>query len=338
MKINILLIIIFALVTGCKFIQNLHPEFVKKGEESPMSEECRECHIDIYDEWSNSMHSKSYTSNAFKDSTNDYEFDFCLGCHVPETIFAQKKNITEENPNNSLIELSGKEIKPRDYKLEEGVNCHSCHLTIDCKLAGPHSGIAPHPIEQKAELYLKSGLCGICHVDTYKEYQMHTDNEKTCQDCHMRSVKRKLIQDEPWQKLHRRKDGKAHTFSRIDAKESNDKFIVLSFKDIVKENNQIKGIVEIENTMVSHSIPTGRYGYREVLLLINLKNNLGGIIQSKQESLFIEMETQLKPKEKRAYPFSFNVNDEARELEAVLLKTDFNRINKTILAKMDMEI
>ncbi len=333
--IQIILIVAMLLLAGCTM--NIHPELVTRGEGFPGSKKCGDCHVDIYNEWASSLHAQSYTSEEFRISTNDYEFKFCLGCHVPDTIFTP--NVTDA----LLTEFTGEEIKPRTHNLEDGVDCQSCHLTADCVLAGPHSGMGPHPMEMKEEFYRRSDLCGKCHVETFKEYLMHADNghDKTCQDCHMPAVKRKLIQGEPWERLHRRKEGKAHTFSSLSALENGDDFIVLSFTELSNESNQIKGVLEIRNNMSNHSIPTGSYGYREALLLINLKNSLGEIIKTKHESIFVEMGTQLKPMEKRKYPFTFDIGDTdkgVKELEAVFFRTDFNRTNKVLLAKVELAV
>jgi len=325
---------------GCKLIENLHPELVQRGEEFPGSKECSECHIDIYKEWVESSHSKSYTNEAFKTSTNNYEFKFCLGCHVPETIFKSQNDKSADKGGGSLTK---EEIVARSYKLADGVDCQGCHLTEDCTLAGPHAGISPHPSEKKEELYKTSELCGICHKDTFEEYLSHAieGEDETCQDCHMPAVNRKLIQNEPWQKMHVRKKGKAHTFSRLSAIEKNRDFIELKIAGINRGNYQITGNVEITNTNVRHSIPTGKYGYREILLLINLKDNLGTIIKSKQESMFLELNTHLNPGEKRIVNFVFDLKDKnsgVKGLEAILFRTNFDRVDRTVFAKVEVEL
>ncbi len=339
----LIVIAILAISSGCKLIENLHPELVKRGDEFPGSKECGDCHIDIYNEWAESSHSKSYTNEEFRVSTNNYEFKFCLGCHVPETIFTSVKNGSVNEAGIDLPKLINEEIVPRSHNLNDGVDCQGCHLTVDCTLAGPHAGISPHPIEKKEELYKRSELCGKCHVDTFEEYLKYIadGNNETCQDCHMPAVRRKLIQNEPWQKLHVKKEGKAHTFSRLSALEKNKDFIELTFTELNDNNSQIKGNVEILNSKVNHSIPTGKYGYREVLLLINLKDNFGRIVKSKEESMFVELNTQLKPGEKKIYNFMFDMNNErneVKELEAVLFRTNFNRTKKTLLAKVELEL
>ena len=341
MSYILVIIAIMAMSSGCKLIENLHPELAMRGEDFVGSHKCGECHVDIYNEWAESSHSKSYISEEFRVATNNYEFKFCIRCHVPETIFTSLE-VDSDKTVISLTKSKNGEISPRDYNLNDGVDCHGCHLTVDCTLAGPHAGISPHPIEKKEELFKSSELCGKCHVDTFEEYLtlMGNGNDETCQDCHMPAVKRKLIQDEPWQKLHVKKEGKAHTFSSLSALNINKDFIELTFTGINEENNQIKGNVEILNSKVNHSIPTGKYGYREVLLLINLTDNFGRIVKSKQESMFIEMGTQLKPGEKRIYSFEFDIDGEngVKELEAVLFRTNFNRTEKTLLAKVEREL
>ncbi len=338
----VIAIAIMTILSGCKLIESLHPELVQRGEGFPGSKKCGDCHIDIYNEWVESLHSKSYTNEKFREATNNYEFEFCLGCHVPETIFTPLKNSSADKAGAELLPLTNDEIVPRSYNLKDGVDCQGCHLTVDCKLAGPHSGISPHPIEKKELLYKKSELCGKCHIDTFEEYLKYVDNDndKTCQDCHMPAVNRKLIQNEPWQKLHARKEGKAHTFSSSDALKNNKDFIGMTFTELNDNNNQIKGKVEILNSKVNHSIPTGKYGYREVLLLINLKDDFGRIVKSKQESMFVELDTQLKPGEKKIYSFEFDLDSEngVKELEAVLFRTNFNRTKKTLLAKVGLEL
>ncbi|MBC8551358.1 MAG: hypothetical protein H8D23_17060 [Candidatus Brocadiales bacterium] len=336
------LIVIIYVVSGCKLIENLHPELVKRGEGSPGSKECSKCHIDIYKEWVESSHSGSYSGEAFRVATNNYEYKFCLGCHIPETIFKSLQNSTSVKTDDNLQKLEDEEIAARSHNKEDGVNCQGCHLTIDCTLAGPHEGVAPHPTEKIDGFYKRSELCGKCHRDTFEEYLTYIgEDDETCQDCHMPTVKRKLIQNEPWQKIHVRKEGKAHTFSVLSAMKKKNDFIDLKFAEISYENSQVSGNVEIINTKVNHSIPTGKYGYREVVLLINLKDNLERVIKSWQESMFVELDTQLKPGEKKIYSFVFDLDEEdiwVNELEAVVFRTNFDRTGKTQFAKVELEL
>ncbi|KHE93569.1 MAG: putative heme protein, partial [Candidatus Scalindua brodae] len=91
------IVIITAISPGCGLFQkmltsmDMHPELVKRSEEFPGSHKCGDCHIDIYKEWSESTHSKSYINEEFRVATNNYEFEFCIRCHAPETVFLPLK-------------------------------------------------------------------------------------------------------------------------------------------------------------------------------------------------------------------------------------------------------
>lgn len=276
------LVLGLVLLVGCS-----HSGLARRGEESPPAERCGECHIEIYKEWEGSPHAKSFSSEDFRETTNDYSFKFCLGCHAPESIYVEG------------------EPRPRTTKLEEGVSCNGCHLTEDCKLAGPLKSRAPHPVGQEHKLYLGSELCGKCHVKTFKEWQKSSQKDKkTCQDCHMPAVKRKLIQDEPWQRLYRRKEAKRHTFSPAEEFLLSERPIKINLESQEVEGPLLQGKIGIENTSIPHSLPTGDYGYREAVLRIRLKGREGGGVLLKEDSFFVETDTALKFGEKRVLSLS----------------------------------
>ncbi|HHT9119038.1 MAG TPA: multiheme c-type cytochrome [Candidatus Hypogeohydataceae bacterium YC41] len=311
------------LLMGCS-----HPELVRKGEGSPPAERCGECHVEIYKEWETSPHASSFSSEDFKEGTQDYSFKFCLGCHVPESMYVEG------------------EPRPRTTKLEEGVNCDSCHLTEDCKLAGPLKSRSPHPVGQEYKLYLKSKLCGKCHIKTFKEWQESAQKDKkTCQHCHMPAVKRKLIQDDPWQRLYRGKDIKRHTFSPVESasgKLASERLVRIDLEGLKLVQGEAEGAggpnfqgkVVVENTSIPHSLPTGDYGYREVVLKISLKGPGGDGILIKEESFFVEMETSLKSGEKRAFCLSIPRSDlkENTSLTVELMRKTFQGETKLVLA------
>ncbi len=294
----------------------VYPELAEKGLKSPPSERCRECHRDIYNEWRDSPHAHSFTNVAFKEETNEYQFTFCIGCHAPETIFTDKK------------------IEPRSKNLAEGVNCNSCHLN-DCKLSGPTPAYGPHPIAEKNAFFRTSELCGKCHLGTFKAWQvLHVSGgKKTCQDCHMPAIKRKLIQNDPWQKIHSKREGRQHLFSCRTSFDENENSLKLSFIKVTQSKGKIKGVLELENTDIPHSIPTGDYGYREVVVTIELQDETGRVEDSKRESLFVEMKTALKYKENRNIPFCFDWSKDSYALKANMIRTSFNKDSNILLAE-----
>ena len=160
----LVIVAIMAASSGCGLFQkmltsmNIHPELAERGEKFPGSEKCGYCHIDIYKEWTRSKHSKSYINEEFRVATNNYEFEFCIRCHAPETIFTLLENDNGDNTEVSVTQSKSGEIAARDYNLKDGVDCQGCHLTVDCKFSGPHEGISPHPLEQNEEFYKSSVL------------------------------------------------------------------------------------------------------------------------------------------------------------------------------------
>lgn len=278
-----------------------YPELVEKGIKAPKSERCGECHQAIYKEWAQSPHANSYTSTAFREETNEYRFTFCLGCHAPETIFTDSK------------------IEPRSVNPEEGVNCKGCHLD-DCKMSGPTPAYGPHPIAGKNPFFRRSELCGKCHVSIFQAWQESnlTEGQKTCQECHMRQVKRKLIQDDPWQKIYPKRQGRQHLFIVETMLITTERLLTMSFNKVASSDNRLEGILEIVNTGIPHSIPAGAYGYREARVVIQLRDKAGCIIDATAEGLFVEMKTALQYKEKREIPFSFVQNKDAYSIKAIL--------------------
>ncbi len=295
----------------------VYPELIEKGSKAPPPERCGDCHRDIYNEWKDSPHAHSFINVAFKEETNEYQFTFCIGCHAPETIFTDKK------------------IVPRSVNLAEGVNCNSCHLN-DCKLSGPTPvAHAPHPIAEKNSFFRTSELCGKCHVGTFKAWQESDmeEGKRTCQECHMPTIKRKLIQNDPWQRIYLKREGKQHLFSPQRLFNKNGDLLKLSFIKLNQAEGRIEGVLELENTGIPHSIPTGDYGYREVVVTIELCDETGRVEDSKMESLFVETKTALKYKENKNISFCFNWSKKSYMLKANMIRTSFSKDSNTLLAE-----
>lgn len=300
------------LPVGC----TLYPELVEKGHKSPKSERCGDCHQDIYREWKDSPHANSFINAAFREETHEYQFTFCIGCHAPETIFTDEK------------------IKPRKVNESEGVNCNSCHLN-DCKLSGPTPAHGPHPIAGENPFFRSSELCGRCHVGTYEAWLASgtAEGRKTCQDCHMPAINRKLIQDDPWQKIYPKRDGKQHLFSPQALSTKDEHPLKLSFIRVNRTGDKVEGLLELENTGIPHSIPTGDYGYREVFVRVELLDNEGRVVASKEESLFVELKTALPHKGKKNIPFRFVWREKISVIKATMVRTSFRKDKNTLLAE-----
>ncbi len=285
------------LISGCKGFDRLS----KINMEYPRAEFCSECHIDIYKEWAASPHAIAFSSSSYRKATNDYQFTGCISCHAPE-------------PN-----VSDGEVKSRSIFREEGVTCSSCHLE-ESKMVGPiepTGKVAPHPIGVVEDRYRNSRFCGRCHEGTFKEWdKVESEDKRTCQECHMLSIKRKITQAEHLLSkiivaMEKEVVQKQHTFS-IHAKLPDiEPFDV----DVKRENNQI--ILKLTNNL-PHSLPTGDFGFRAVIvnILTIQKDNI--VKPLKRFELLKEIKTAVPPKS--AISWDFSVPDNATAIRCIITR------------------
>lgn len=121
--------------------------------------ECGECHPEIYEEWSESMHAMAWIDPYFQ---VDFAFDgsqqICLNCHIP---------LQNQQENLVLGFLDKEKFKPDltpnsafDRELQkEGVTCAVCHVK-DGVIIGPYGNTdAPHPTRREPEMTDGVGAC-----------------------------------------------------------------------------------------------------------------------------------------------------------------------------------
>jgi hypothetical protein len=114
--------------------------------------DCRECHLDIEDNWSHSPHAHAYDDPVFQDQWVGLGYpDSCLACHT-----------------TNYIASSG------EYE-SEGVSCQACHGTTT-------SNHPPEIVPTKAD----TDYCGSCHTTTLSEWRKtgHATSDVGCMDCH----------------------------------------------------------------------------------------------------------------------------------------------------------
>ncbi|MBM2834697.1 MAG: hypothetical protein HW406_1858 [Candidatus Brocadiaceae bacterium] len=212
------------------------------------ADSCKDCHQEIYDQWRESMHSKSSTNPVFQACwTVRNNPPFCSNCHFP--MLEQKPKIL------------------RGFMLiKEGVTCVVCHLR-NKTLYGPREikeGEAPHPVRYDPS-FQKSEFCYTCHswgfprarikqtCSTSDEYKM-SERKETCQDCHM-------SKKEGFASLGRPK----HIYGMHDQKSSRNpeelrqalKVELKTERDTYKPGDKLKAEIRITNTGAGHRVPTG---------------------------------------------------------------------------------
>lgn len=171
---------------------------------------CNICHVYIYQQFTESMHARSFTNPLFRtmffdillprykeDNTLAAETKECIACHSPVTYINTEGDIFAEQHVNQDI---------------SGVECDLCHRITGYRGPEPQGGnyIAEPgtkkfgPFSQQSawhhtysELQTKSEFCAICHnrvnrfgleiIATFSEWQesRYAKIGIQCQDCHM---------------------------------------------------------------------------------------------------------------------------------------------------------
>ena len=312
-----IIVLMAALIFGCaKFdrLTNINMTF-------PNAEFCKECHIDIYNEWVESRHAKAYTSNTYRQATNDYQFTSCLACHVPEPTVSEGS------------------LKRRDMFREEGVTCSSCHLE-ESKMLGPiepTSKLAPHPMGVMEDRYRNSKFCGRCHEGTFKEWEQVISEEKhTCQECHMPSVKKKLTQATHLLSklivavsMEKEALQKRHTFG-IHRKLPDMEPLTINLK---REGKLLKLILK---NHLPHSVPTGDFGFRVVIVDILAVEDNGSIIPVKSVELVKEINTAIPAK--ASISWLFPVPDNVMAIRCVVSRHSKGSENREELYQDEVQI
>ncbi len=250
----------------------------------PSAQDCGGCHVEIYEEFRSSPHAQAWTRPAFVVASSDRTFADCLPCHAPDSVFGDG--------------IPGLRTAHRD----EGVTCLTCHFDAG-SMAGPVDSDAlvdPHPIAVRRDIYRRSDLCGVCHEGTFREWSTFRGADaRTCQDCHMEPVRRKLTQatsavSEVLVAFEREADGRRHTFHipTIDVFDGALESAVLP--DAHRDTETLRCTLELTNTL-PHLIPTGDFGFRRLIVTTVARASDGTELATLERSLFKELGQALRP-------------------------------------------
>lgn len=205
-QITIRLIVLF-LMYGCSPAQNIYPE--RRGDFWPSSI-CKNCHIDIFKQYSDSMHAKSFSNAVFQaqyfnevirhaavDQRLYKEAQACISCHSP---------IAEMDIDSYIY--SSEQID----QVISGVTCDFCHTIWGHYGENPGNAnyraipgttkLGPFRHETSwhhvySEFHIKSEFCALCHnrtntlgleiMSTFSEWKnsSYAEDGIQCQDCHM---------------------------------------------------------------------------------------------------------------------------------------------------------
>lgn len=231
---------------------------------------CGDCHTDIYESWSKSLHAISYTNPIFKTAyaqaylaTKGDAKNFCLKCHAPTTLATGDTDVT--------LPITS-----------EGVTCDFCHTVESVDLDNPRSPFrldtggekraslknarSPAHKTSYADLFNKSEMCAGCHemtnilktktMTTYSEWKSsrHASEGTECQNCHMPETRGKVV--DPQVKKTTRESFHDHSLSHNVAQmQGAVKVEILTAKRT--QGGRFVVEVAITNVKAGHNIPTG---------------------------------------------------------------------------------
>ena len=194
------------------------------------SQQCQECHAQVYDEWSGSQHAMSWINPEVRAQSKDFANTDCIDCHAPQPVFEVGV---------------GERILPRASRRVEGVDCIACHQvpaedgTVHMAGTMERESAACRPIE-KREL-TRPEFCAGCHDqhETVRQWRASEWPERgfDCLSCHMPE------RPDGSGRFHMMHGGKSHEMLR-------------SAVELRGAREDGVWVVEVENTGTGHSFPT----------------------------------------------------------------------------------
>ena len=231
---------------------------------------CRKCHMDVMEEWEKSSHARSWSNPVFQAAAKRLgkKSEACARCHAPDSV---------------PLVGSGKLPYARPDDRDLGVNCVSCHLDGK-KYFGPHRSKGHGGIVVDSS-YTKALFCSSCHGqsevnkahDAYTSYLKSPAHKegKSCQDCHMETVNRKMVKSKRKlrRNVQRARDCKIHTFAGVH---TSGQAAELTAKIVDGKLNVVV------SPRTGHDLPTSQG--REVRLTVQMLDKSGAVLKRRIRS------------------------------------------------------
>jgi hypothetical protein len=275
------------------------------------AKECGQCHQEIFNQWTQSMHSRSFKDPVFRavideilEQTGEVrKVQRCLRCHAPIA-----------GVTGRLVDLS----IPLDWELfsdieAEGVTCDFCHTISGNENLGenisvgaylyPHRGataikfgrnpdaVNDSHLTEPSDFLTSSEFCAVCHKykhsiegrviqNTYREWfrSAYRKQETRCQDCHMPSYAGSTADGAEYrQEVH------AHVFTG-GHQQIFRTAVNLSVWGVVTKRetgSHLKVTTNLTNVGAGHAIPTGVPGIRDMWMNVEVHTPRGDILEKK---------------------------------------------------------
>lgn len=305
---------------------------------------CAQCHKEVYDYWSKSMHSMSVADpvfqtaylEAYKISEGKAKFS-CSRCHAPTTLltedYGMESDLSKEGVTCDFCHsVKGVELgsKPASFELEAG-GAKRGPLYQGSKAARGHK-------VEYSQLHTAAEFCAGCHeyknekgaliLGTYSEWKRgpYAQEGKPCQFCHMQEVPRKIKESEEdggsRSAINRHDVAGGHSVQML--KEA----IEVKIVEVRREGDKVRVTVDVTNKGSGHMVPTG-IPRRTLVLNVSLTTDRGLVLTNQRvyrktmldeegkelttdaatfiKSASIASDNRLAPRETRREPFLFYI-------------------------------
>lgn len=257
--------------------------FSEEGKGQSSSEACKECHDEQYNEWTESMHSKSTPvkdilfEKIYRLSILDTKGKtklYCIRCHVPVSTINGDVDFKEEITR-------------------EGITCDICHTAKELTKEPEHWPIIYESNQEKLKSYRDFGssahqesysstyptaeLCSNCHGGMIDIPGMQGCSDLTICDTYGESLS--VEKPEECRKCHQ-----GHSFQGAHSEEMLKKAARLDV-EVAEFGGKINLVVNVTNNGTGHRLPTGpptrivylkisAYDGEGIILWTNFKENL----------------------------------------------------------------
>jgi len=236
---------------------------------------CANCHTNIAEQWERSAHAQAWADPEFVRQTQERSIKACLPCHASLPLLEQRP---------------GSSPRLRDDDRPYGVECRTCHQLGDA-YAGPYeSRLGPHPTQPDTTRLPCSTFCGMCHEMEEEEHRMLylTADEsagKTCVQCHMPTSRERLTQGHLLSYIHPKRIVHDHAFPLWSPRVTAGAVEIGQPTAARTPGEVIEVTLILSNRGAGHRLPSGKFGYREMQLTVDLLDADGRSIGTAKSSV-----------------------------------------------------
>lgn len=278
---------------------------------------CQNCHRDIYNDWSKSMHAQAWEDKWYRpdymlahEETDGGTDLLCGACHAP---IAARTGL--------LPPADGSKF---DATSRRGISCDFCHTVTgvkqmynmghisepgDTKVGPRDDGRSLYHEVKNTGLHAKSDFCGACHmvihpatgvhiIDTWDDWKNNEYGKQgiTCQNCHMtptsgisKAPGRSSLMGKQRENIAFHgfiggssylQDAVGHPEQAEMSREYLRSAAEVKLAEQITDDGTLELKVEVHNVGAGHKIPTGTTYIRIMWLQVEVADNAGQLVYS----------------------------------------------------------